>query len=103
MTAKVTAVTHSSRDMGPISRSCWRAASGAPGVSVTPGGNTQKISRGSTAMTASAGTEATSSHLPKSTFSPCSAASETPIGFADVAVSHSAEEMARLAMPQNIR
>ena len=51
----------------------------------------------------SAGTEATSSHVPKSIFRPCSAASDTPIGLAEVAVSHSADETARLAMPQNIR
>ncbi len=96
-------MTHSSRDSGPISSSCWRAAAGAAGVSVTPGGKIQKIRRGSRAMVTSAGTDATRSHLPKSTFSPCSAASDTPIGLADVAVSHSADETARLAMPQNIR
>jgi hypothetical protein len=73
MSAKVTAVTHSSRDSGPISRRAWRAAAGASGVSVTPGGNTQKIRRGSRAITVtSAGTEATNSHVPKSTFNPCS-------------------------------
>ena len=51
-------------------------------------------------MVASVGTEATSSHFPKSTLRACSAASETPIGLTDVAVSHRAEETARLAMPQ---
>jgi hypothetical protein len=54
-------------------------------------------------MATSAGTEATSSQEPKLTCIPFSAASETPIGLAEVAVSHSADETLRLAMPQNIR
>ena len=35
---QTTAVIHSSRDSGPISRSASRAACGASGVAVTPGG-----------------------------------------------------------------
>ena len=54
-------------------------------------------------MVSSAGTEATSSQEPKLTLRPCSAASETPIGLGEVAVSQSADETLRLAMPQNIR
>ena len=51
----------------------------------------------------SAGTEAATSHLPKSISTPNSRAIWIPIGLADVAVIQSAEETARLAMPQNIR
>ena len=58
---------------------------------------------GNSPIATSAGTEATSSQEPKLTFRPCSAASETPIGLAEVAVSHSADDTLRLAMPQNIR
>ena len=52
---------------------------------------------------ANAGTDAANSQLPKLIFTPYCAASETPIGLAEVAVSQSAEETLRLAMPQNMR
>ncbi|EXI70635.1 MAG: hypothetical protein AW07_03965 [Candidatus Accumulibacter sp. SK-11] len=54
-------------------------------------------------MTTSDGTQDASSHEPKFTCRPCSAASPAPIGLPDVAVNQSAEVIARLAMPQNIR
>jgi hypothetical protein len=43
------------------------------------------------------------SHEPKLIFRPNWRAISAPIGFTDVAVIQSAEETARLAMPQNIR
>ena len=58
---------------------------------------------GSRRMVASAGTDAASSHVPKVIFRPDCAASDTPIGLAEVAVSHRADETLRLAMPQNMR
>ena len=54
-------------------------------------------------MVASAGTDAASSHVPKLIFTPDCAASDTPIGLAEVAVSQRADETPRLAMPQNMR
>src|SRR5262249_40562622 len=103
MTAKVTATIHSSRESDPMLCSSLRAMAGASGVSVTPGGNSRERTKGSIRMVASAGTEAASSQLPKLIFSPDCAASDTPMGLAEVAVSHRADETLRLAMPQNMR
>ena len=61
------------------------------------------MTHGSARIAASAGTQDTSSHLPKPISSPNSLTICRPIGFADVAVIQSADETARLAMPQNIR
>jgi hypothetical protein len=59
--------------------------------------------RGRRRMAASAGTEAATSHEPNPIVRPACSASCTPMGLADVAVSQSAEETARLAIPQNMR
>ena len=56
MTAKATATIHSSRLRGPIERSASRAAAGASGVSVTPGGYNRYRTQGSRAIEISAGT-----------------------------------------------
>jgi len=101
--AKITAVIHSSRDNGPSSASSFRAASGASGVSRMRGGKSRATTQGSARIAVSAGTEATSSHLPKPISSPKSRTICRPIGLAEVAVIQSADETARLAMPQNIR
>ena len=47
--------------------------------------------------------DAATNQEPKSIVSPACAAIDTPIGLTEVAVSQSAEEAARLAIPQNIR
>jgi len=54
-------------------------------------------------MAASAGTHDASSHPPKSICTPSFSAMDAPMGFAEVAVSHSADDTARLAIPQNMR
>ena len=54
-------------------------------------------------MAVSAGTQEARSQLPKPTSMPDWRITCTPIGLAEVAVIHRAEETARLAMPQNIR
>ncbi len=97
------AVIFSSRVRGPIAANAVRAAAGASGVAPTPGGNSRATTSGSRTMAVSAGTDAATSHLPKPMSRPKSRATCRPIGFADVAVIHSAEETARLAIPQNIR
>ena len=80
-----------------------RAAAGASGVFLTPGGKSHATSRGSSAIAASAGTDAATSQLPKPIVSPDSRAICTPIGLADVAVIQSADETARLAIVQYMR
>src|SRR6185312_10695648 len=97
------AVIHSSRDSGPSSASAFRAAAGASGVAPTPGGNKRASNQGSARIETSAGTDEAISHFPKPTFTPYFCATWIAIGFADVAVIHSAEETARPAMVQNIR
>src|SRR2546430_6389786 len=98
-----TATTFSSRVNGPIDRSAARAAAGASGVARTPGGNSQYRTMGRSSTAASAGTDAASSHEPKSIFRPYCRAISMPIGLTDVAVSHKADETERLAIPQNMR
>ncbi len=93
----------SSRDSGPSAASALRAATGASGVSPTPGGKIRATTHGSSRIAVSAGTEAAMSHLPKPISSPNSRATWMPIGLADVAVIQSADETARLAIAQNIR
>ncbi len=103
ISTNATATTFSSRLNGPIERRAARAAAGASGVPRTPGGNSQYSTRGRRRTAASAGTDAARSHEPKLIFRPNWRAISTPIGFTDVAVIQSAEETARLAMPQNMR
>src|SRR5262245_31218066 len=59
--------------------------------------------QGRRTIAVSAGTQDATSHEPKPIVRPDARAISTPIGFADVAVSQSAEETLRLTMPQNIR
>jgi len=54
-------------------------------------------------MADSVGTEAATSHEPKPMFTPNALAISAPSGLAAMAVSHSADETLRLAMPENIR
>ena len=54
-------------------------------------------------MAASAGTQEARSHEPKPIRRPMCSATLAPMGFADVAVSQSADETDRLAMPENMR
>ena len=103
ISAKATAVIHSSRESGPSSASILRAATGASGVSRTRGGKSQPMTHGRARIAVSAGTEATSSHLPKPISRPNSRTTCRPIGLAEVAVIQSADETARLAMLQNMR
>ena len=103
ISTNATATTVSSRVSGPMDRRAARAAAGASGVARTPGGNSQYSTSGSSSTAASAGTDAARSHEPKVIFRPNCCAISTPIGFTDVAVSQSAEDTARLAMPQNMR
>ena len=103
ISTNATATTFSSRLKGPIERRAARAAAGASGVPRTPGGKTQYSTKGRSSTAAIAGTDAARSQEPKLIFRPNCRAISTPIGFTDVAVSQSAEETARLAMPQNIR
>jgi hypothetical protein len=83
--------------------SSLRAIAGALGVSATPGGKSRERIRGSRKIVTSAGTDEANSHVPKVIFTPDCAASDTPMGLAEVAVSHRADETLRLAMPQNMR
>ena len=103
MSAKDTATIHSSRLSDPIERSAARAAAGAPGEAVTPGGYNQYRKSGSRSIAVSVGTDAATNHDPKLMSRPYCSATDTPIGLTDVAVSQRAEETARLAIPQNIR
>ncbi len=60
-------------------------------------------SQGSSKIAISAGTAATTSHLPKPMSTPNSLTIWTPSGLAEVAVIQSADETDRLAIPQNMR
>ena len=102
MTAKFTATIHSSRVSRPMLLSSLRAIAGASGVSVTPGGNSRNY-HWQQKNGCQRRTDAASNHLPKEIFTPDCAASDTPMGLAEVAVSHRADETLRLAMPQNMR
>jgi len=53
-------------------------------------------------MAARVGTDAASSHVPKSMSTPSGLAISAPSGFAAIAVSHSADDNDRLAMPEII-
>jgi hypothetical protein len=63
----------------------------------------QKSSGGISAMAASVGTAAATSHDAKLISTPKLRAISVPIGLAAIAVSHSADERLRLTMPENIR
>ena len=93
----------SSRDSGPKVASALRAATGASGVLPTPGGKSRATTSGSSRIAVSAGTEAATQPLAEADLEPESCATWMPIGLADVAVIHSADETARLAIAQNIR
>ena len=58
---------------------------------------------GSSRIAVRAGAEAIISHLPNPISTPNRCATWIPTGLADVAVIHSADETARLAIAQNIR
>ncbi len=58
---------------------------------------------GSRKIVVRAATDEASSHGPNPICRARCAARETPKGFAEVAVSHRAEETLRLAIPQNMR
>ena len=103
ITTKVTAVIHSSRDSGPMLAIAARAAAGASGVAPTRGGNSLETSRGNNPIATSAGTQEAMSQDPNPISTPNFCEICTPIGLADVAVIHSAEETARLAIVQNMR
>ena len=103
ISANAIATIHSSRDIGPMSRRAARAAAGASGVALTTGGIQRYSIRGRSRIAASAGTDAATSHEPKPILRPACSASCTPMGLTEVAVSQSAEETARLAIPQNMR
>jgi hypothetical protein len=59
--------------------------------------------QGSSRSAVSAGTAATTNHLPKPIATPKSLTIWTPSGLAEVAVIQSADETDKLAIPQNIR
>jgi hypothetical protein len=80
-----------------------RAATGASGVLPTRGGNRRATTHGSATIADSAGTQAATNHLPKPMSRPNSRTTCRPIGLADVAVIHNADDTARLAIPQNMR
>ena len=103
ISTNATAVIFSSRVSGPIAAIAVRAAAGASGVARTPGEWSFATTSGNRRIAVNAGTDAATSHVPKLMVRPNSRATWMPIGLADVAVIHSAEETARLAMPQNIR
>ena len=103
ISTKITAVTRSSRDMDPMLARSLRAAAGASGVAPTPGEKIFETSSGSITIAVSVGTEEASSQVPKPISMPASFAICTPIGLHEVAVSHRAEDTARLAIAQNIR
>ncbi len=76
---------------------------GASGVAPTPGGKIFETSSGNITIAISVGTEEAASQLPNPISSPALCTICTPIGLHEVAVIHSAEETARLAIVQNMR
>ena len=103
MVRKVTATIHSCRLNGPSAFSAARAALGASGVARTSGAMMRKSTIGSSTIAVNVGTEAATNHLPKPISRPYLRAISHPSGFAAIAVSHSAEDRLRLAIPENIR
>ena len=103
ISVNATAVIRSSRESGPSVASALRAATGASGVSPTVGGNSRAINQGKARMAVSAGTQEATNHFPKPIWIPYCRATCIPIGFAEVAVIHRADDTARLAIVQNIR
>ena len=83
--------------------SSLRAAAGASGVLPTPGGKSFATIRGRSTIATSDGTAEARNHFPKSISSPAFCTICTAIGLQEVAVIHSAEETARLAIAQNMR
>ena len=104
ISTNATAVILSSRVSGPIAASAVARGGRRVGRRAHAGReelrDDQRQQRGSPSAPAP---RPSTSHLPKPISSPNSRAIWTPIGLADVAVIHSADETARLAMPQNIR
>ena len=103
MVRKVTATIHSCRLNGPSALSAARAALGASGVARTSGAMMRKSTIGSSTIAVNVGTEAATNHVPKPISRPCLRAISHPSGFAAIAVSQSADDRLRLAMPENIR
>jgi hypothetical protein len=99
----VTAVISSSRDIRPMAANSLRAAAGASGVLPTRGGKAFATITGNSTSATSDGTDDARNHEPKSISRPDCRTIWTAIGFADVAVIHSAEDTARLAIEQNMR
>ena len=80
-----------------------RAAGRASGVAPTRGGNNFATIQGKTAINVSDGTDAARNQLPNPISRPAFCTICTPIGLVEEAVIHSAEEIARPAMAQNIK
>ena len=76
---------------------------GASGVSSTPGGNNRAINQGKQRSAVKAGTAEAINHFPKPIGCHTAAPACSPMGLAEVAVIHRADDTARLAMAQNIR
>jgi hypothetical protein len=88
--------------MGPSAFSVALAATGASGVAVTSGAINRKSSSGKSTIAVSVGSEDASSHDPNPISTPSGRAISAPSGLAAIAVSHSADDSVRLAMPENI-
>jgi hypothetical protein len=72
-------------------------------VDVTSGPISLKSTSGISAIAVRVGTEAASSQDPNPISTPKVRAISAPIGFAAIAVNHSADDRLRLAIPENIR
>ena len=104
MSAKDTATIHSSRLRGPIERSAARAAAGASGEAVTPGGYNRYRNQGKQQDRGQRrNRRGDEPRAEVDRRGRTASATDTPIGLTEVAVSQRAEETARLAIPQNIR
>ena len=103
MPANAASTIFSWRLSGPSAASARRAAAGASGVAVRSGAISQWRSGGISAMPASVGSDAASSHEPNPISTPNDRAISAPSGLAAIAVSQSADERLRLTMPENIR
>ena len=103
MPRKVIPTTFWSRVRGPSSASVLRASAGAFGMAVTSGLMILYKRNGTRTIARSVGTTDATSHEPKPMFTPLFLAISAPSGLPAIAVSHSAEDSVRLAMPENIR
>jgi hypothetical protein len=98
-----TAVIHSSRESGPdgrkgLARRDWSIRC----LADTRREQTRAMIQGKATIAVNTGTEEAVSHLPKLISSPNSRTNWIPIGFADVAIIHNADDTARLAIVQTI-